>query len=421
MTLSKSAATASVLGGALSGVILMLAGLSAAAIPFAILAYISAALVSSDLGSPSSEASARFAALLVEFALRWRRAPGQVKLARALVFTLAVVSVHVFLEADPRRLAYLSLAMPVIVSFLLFGFEYGAFSLIFTCAACFYFFIPPLFDFRFEDWKDVALLGHFIAFSLLCAVVLKFILAKSLPHGAEPMRWGEPHVLFGRGETQTTIVERQTAQRKFLEVQSDLATLKLKLTESDARYRELRHRIRNDFQAFYLLAVSESQKSGPATQFPRWVLRLRGAAELYDVIEQNGADRISMANYLSAISEALNKMFAGRMTVESFVDPNIYLSPQSAKAVGLIYTEAAMNALKHAFPDRVEGGLEMRFTRRGNELELTVRDQGVGFDPDSLKTGFGLKLMQDLAVQARGVLQFEAAPVGAMLRFRFPA
>ena len=88
-----------------------------------------------------------------------------------------------------------------------------------------------------------------------------------------------------------------------------------------------------------------------------------------------------MASYLPAISEALKKMFAGRLAVDSFVDPNIYLEPKRAKTVGLIYSEAAMNALKHAYPDQVEGRLEMRFTRQADDLELVVRDHGVRFEP----------------------------------------
>ena len=201
MTLSKSAAAASIIGGAASGVILMRAGLSAAAIPFAILAYISAAPVLSDLVSPSSELSARLGAWLTAFVTRWSHAPRPVKLASALAFTLAVVTAHVFLDADPREMAYLTMATPAVVSFLVLGFEYGVISLILTWVACDYFFIPPIHALGDLAWQDVRLLAHFVAFSLLCGCVLKFILAKSLPHGG-----GKPMSVIGRSFFSTAAI-----------------------------------------------------------------------------------------------------------------------------------------------------------------------------------------------------------------------
>jgi two-component sensor histidine kinase/ABC-type amino acid transport system permease subunit len=427
LPITKSAVIASLVGGLISGLVLARAGLSPAAVPVSILAYFLATILASYLLQPSTARLARLNAHLRAVVSRFTGAPIHLKLLSATVLALAVILAHVFVDADPRELAYISLTTPIIVSFLLFGFGYGLFALIFTCAACFYFFIPPKFNFNFYDWKDVELLAHFVAFSLLCAWVLKFIFLKSLPFDALAL---EPFVSFppfrkdslvsGDDETGAKAV-RITAQRKIGEIEAELAARQRQLADADMRYRELRHRIKNDFQAFYFLAVSEAQKSARPEEFLRWVVRLRSAAELYSVLDNKNSDLISMTNYLAAISEALDKMFDGRATIEATVDAAIFFDPKPAKYIGLIYAEAAMNALKHAFPGNSTGKLQMRFGRKGHVFEMTVSDNGVGFDPAEKKRGQGLSLMQNLAGQLAGTIRLEPLPVGSVLRLTFSA
>ncbi len=427
LPITKSAVIASLVGGLISGLLLARAGLSPAAVPVSILAYFLAAIFASYLLHPSTARLARLSSDLRAVAARFAGAPIYIKFLSALIFALAVILAHVFGDVDPRGMAYVSLATPIIVSFLLLGFRFGLFSLIFTCIACFYFFIPPKFDFHFDDWKDVELLAHFVAFSLLCAFVLKFIFVKSVPFDAlalEPFvsfpPFGKGSLVSGDDETGANAV-RVTAQRKIGEIEAELAARQRQLADADTRYRELRHRIKNDFQAFYFLAVSEAQKSGRPEEFLRWVVRLRSAAELYSVLDNKNSDLISMTNYLAAISEALDKMFDGRATIETSVDADIFFDPKPAKYIGLIYAEAAMNALKHAFPGNSTGKLRMRFGRKGDVFEMTVSDNGVGFDPAKKKRGQGLSLMQNLAGQLAGTIRLEPSPVGAVLRLTFSA
>jgi len=427
LPITKSAVKASLAGGLISGFLLARAGLSPAAVPISILAYFLAAIFASYLLHPSTARLARLNSDLRAVAARFAGAPMYLKFLGVLILALAAILAHIFIDADPREMAYVSLAAPIILSFLLLGLRFGLFSLMFTCVACFYFFIPPKFDFNFYDWKDVEILAYFAVFSLLCTCVLKFIFAKSVPFDAlalEPFvsfpRLGKDSLVSGGDETGADAV-RVTAQRKIGEIESELAAQQRQLAEADTRYRELRHRIKNDFQAFYFLAVSEAQKSARPDEFLRWVVRLRSAAELYSVLDNKNSDLISMTNYLAAISEALDKMFDGRATIEATVDADIFFDPKPAKYVGLIYAEAAMNALKHAFPENSTGKLQMRFGRNGDVFEMTVSDNGVGFDPAKKKRGQGLSLMQNLAGQLAGTIRLEPSPVGSVLRLTFSA
>ena len=88
------------------------------------------------------------------------------------------------------------------------------------------------------------------------------------------------------------------------------------------------------------------------------------------------------------------------------------LSTQEAIAIFRIVQEALTNVVKHARARNV------RITARldDNSLELGVRDDGVGFFPESSsRTGYGLLGMQERAFQLGGNLSMAAAPQSGTL------
>jgi signal transduction histidine kinase len=68
--------------------------------------------------------------------------------------------------------------------------------------------------------------------------------------------------------------------------------------------------------------------------------------------------------------------------------------------------EALNNAVKHAEADRVEATVHQRDT----VVELTVRDDGRGFDPELTTRGFGLLGMRERVGLVSGELRIESAP-----------
>jgi signal transduction histidine kinase/ligand-binding sensor domain-containing protein len=84
------------------------------------------------------------------------------------------------------------------------------------------------------------------------------------------------------------------------------------------------------------------------------------------------------------------------------------LSRGAALALFRIVQEALGNAAKHAHANRIS----VRLTRSGDDVSLTVSDDGAGFDPGSLGTsgGLGLVMMRERATQLNGTFHFESAP-----------
>jgi signal transduction histidine kinase len=82
-----------------------------------------------------------------------------------------------------------------------------------------------------------------------------------------------------------------------------------------------------------------------------------------------------------------------------------------------IVQEALSNVARHARADHVEVAL----TVQDAALEVTVRDDGVGFNVERQRTGLGLLGMGERADFAGGRLDIESAPdAGTTLRARFP-
>jgi signal transduction histidine kinase len=84
----------------------------------------------------------------------------------------------------------------------------------------------------------------------------------------------------------------------------------------------------------------------------------------------------------------------------------------------MIYKEALNNMIKYSAC--TEANLKMQVT--GKMIELTIQDNGVGFDVAAHQSGYGLKNMQERAKEMKGSLSINTLPgkgCGIVLKFPF--
>jgi len=97
------------------------------------------------------------------------------------------------------------------------------------------------------------------------------------------------------------------------------------------------------------------------------------------------------------------------------------LSIAQAIPLGLIVNELVTNAIKHAFPGGRRGSVCVRLQDLGEDLGLSVEDNGVGLNGSSLRgTGMGQDLVRALAQQLEGRLEVASTNGGSMFRVLFP-
>jgi signal transduction histidine kinase len=93
------------------------------------------------------------------------------------------------------------------------------------------------------------------------------------------------------------------------------------------------------------------------------------------------------------------------------------LDPESETAVYRVVQESLTNAIRHAQARRVE--IEVLAT--AGEIQLTVRDDGAGFDPLESTAGFGLTSMRERVSLVGGELDITSGSDGTRIRAKLPS
>jgi two-component sensor histidine kinase len=88
------------------------------------------------------------------------------------------------------------------------------------------------------------------------------------------------------------------------------------------------------------------------------------------------------------------------------------LSADRAIPLGLVISELITNALRHAFKGREGGSVRVRARQDGEDLVITVIDDGVGMATQAARTGLGSRIIRTLTAQIKAGLEIGATPGG---------
>ena len=93
------------------------------------------------------------------------------------------------------------------------------------------------------------------------------------------------------------------------------------------------------------------------------------------------------------------------------------LDPDVETAVYRLVQESLNNATQHAHADRIE----VEVLERGDELRVSIRDDGGGFDPQAPASGFGLTGMRERISLAGGRIEISSSAAGTTITAMLPA
>jgi signal transduction histidine kinase len=97
--------------------------------------------------------------------------------------------------------------------------------------------------------------------------------------------------------------------------------------------------------------------------------------------------------------------FRHAVPIDIAIDESAAVTPEQAEVVQRVAAEAIRNAVRHGGAHRV------RVELTGDPLQLLVRDDGSGFDPDEVRDrGFGLTSMRERATVTGGSYTLRSAP-----------
>ena len=189
------------------------------------------------------------------------------------------------------------------------------------------------------------------------------------------------------------------------------------------------HRIKNNLQIVVGLIGYEARLTGaPSVQgYKAMQARIGAIAELYDLISHAGrGGTIMVDSYLRQIAKTMSAtLLSADSDIKIEVDAEtLAIDPDRAMPFGLLVNELGTNAIKHAFPDGV-GRVVLRVTKRGDSVELSVSDNGIGLQDREAAKEPGKRGADYIAIFVRQlggtVTMNSAVGTGTTVKINLPA
>jgi len=182
-----------------------------------------------------------------------------------------------------------------------------------------------------------------------------------------------------------------------------------KLAERELMFRELQHRVTNDFAIVSsLLDLQRRRSNSPETRnaLEQAMGRVRSIGRIHrHVYALPEGDAVGIRQYLDDLCLAMRDAVLPPAGIALRWDcEDAKMSRECALSVGLVANELVTNAVKHAFPDGRDGEIRVRFGRTGEGWRLSVVDDGVGMSPVDRKAGLGTGLIESFVAQTGGTL-----------------
>jgi two-component sensor histidine kinase len=182
-----------------------------------------------------------------------------------------------------------------------------------------------------------------------------------------------------------------------------------KLADRELMFRELQHRVTNDFTIVNsLLDLQRRSSNSPETRnaLEQAMGRVRSIARIHRhvyALPEGGS--VGIRQYLDDLCMALRDAVLPPAGIGLKWDcEEARLTRECALSVGLVANELVTNAVKHAFPGGRGGQIEVRFGRTADGWRLSVMDDGVGLSSADRKAGLGTGLIESFVAQAGGTL-----------------
>ena len=169
---------------------------------------------------------------------------------------------------------------------------------------------------------------------------------------------------------------------RMLLVFEDITDRKQRERDAQMLTNEVSHRIKNNLQIVVGLIAYEIKWSVAASVpgLKAMQARIGAIADLYDLLSHSSrGGAVAVDAYLREIAESMS---AGLLGIQSGIEISVKaepmeIDPDRAVPFGLLVNELATNAIKHAFPTG-KGHLTLSAEKIGEEIELTVADDGIG-------------------------------------------
>lgn len=221
--------------------------------------------------------------------------------------------------------------------------------------------------------------------------------------------WTLQDLKFGLIAAQMVSLALESNQKKILQQQ-----LEASIKEKETLVKETYHRVKNNLTIINSLIRLQEQKvkdNYHLDLLSDLQNKIRSISNLHELLYKTEKfHSIPLKKYLEDlihnIQYSLKNYDSGINLTLEFEDVEVDTS--FAIPLGLIINEAVTNAYKHAFPDQMNGEINISLSPFGNQHVLKIKDNGVGFDIQNRTSSFGLDILEGLVEQIDGSLQYSS-------------
>ncbi len=170
------------------------------------------------------------------------------------------------------------------------------------------------------------------------------------------------------------------------------------LKDKEILLKEVHHRTKNNMQIMIGLLDTQSFKiDDPKYKkiFQSHVERLKAMALVHEYLYGGETyETVDIHKYLGEVTQNLQSLTSH--TIIADIDP-LVLDMKTAMSLGLVFNEAVVNAIEHAYDESENGDIEVSLKRIGKKCLLRVKDHGQGFDAKKTYNTLGVTLIRDIS------------------------
>jgi two-component sensor histidine kinase len=210
-----------------------------------------------------------------------------------------------------------------------------------------------------------------------------------------------------RGETLGALVLMQDV--------TELRRRDRQIMSKDATIREIHHRVKNNLQTVAALLRLQSRRVAvpeARAALEESMRRVASIALVHETLSSSIDEEVDFDEIVDRLLVMLADVMGASGRVQllragTFGD----VPAEVATALVLVLTELVQNALEHAFPDGLEGHVEVSATRSRGQLVVTIGDDGIGlpddFDFESSER-LGMQIVRTLvSAELNGTVEFQ--------------
>jgi two-component sensor histidine kinase len=200
---------------------------------------------------------------------------------------------------------------------------------------------------------------------------------------------------------------------------------------------EANHRIANNLESVAYFIRTElrqaDQEQYSSSRNVRLLLeqlsfKIDSVSRLHRLLSMSESEnQVEISSYLKEVALAAARFMASahqRISIER-LEANMTMPASAASQIGMLVSEAIVNALKYAYALGQKGEITIGSKIVDDILVIEISDTGGGFKcggigGDNLR-GTGLRLMKGIASQLGGTLDIHSAEAGVVVRLRVSA